>query len=380
MLCRLKSASSKRFSAYSDMTNLYVPQHIPNDESAVLVEWSVGNGEWVEADRIVCILEFSKATFDLPATEAGYLFHLRRPGDEVAVGAPLGYLSPTKEPVTEAARPDAAPGTPPASGPGKPTRKAAELMAAHGFTADLFPGLEIIREQDVRDRIAAQPAVPAGDWTAVPHSIRQKRLIRTITESHAAIPHSWVTLALDHSAVQQRIDAIREKTQSLISITDLLIFAVSRAVAECPAMNACFAETETRLFNKVNVGIAMNQDNGDLLVPVVAGADSLSLIQIAGRARQLQKKALRNTLAPEDMMGGTVTVTSLAGTGVVNVSPLIVPGQSCIVAVGDPVGIGGSAVRFLTAGFDHRVMNGNAAAKCLTVIDRIMRDDIHAAD
>jgi pyruvate dehydrogenase E2 component (dihydrolipoamide acetyltransferase) len=114
----------------------------------------------------------------------------------------------------------------------------------------------------------------------------------------------------------------------------------------------------------------MNQPNGDLVVAIVHGADRMALDELVGRIRGLQKKAVRHKLTPEELTGGSLTVTSLLGSGVHQVFPILVPGQSTIVALGDRAELSGQAVYNLTVAFDHRVLNGAEAAAYLAAVAR----------
>jgi pyruvate dehydrogenase E2 component (dihydrolipoamide acetyltransferase) len=121
----------------------------------------------------------------------------------------------------------------------------------------------------------------------------------------------------------------------------------------------------------------LNLENGDLVVPVIKDAPEKDLDQIVGEIRGFQKKALRRRLSPEDLSGATVAVTSLIGTGAHQVLPIIVPGQSAIVAIGDLFELGGLSLHSLTLAFDHRVLNGVEAAAFLAELsDRLQRSKL----
>ncbi len=149
---------------------LLVPRLCATEDRVTLVEWRVADGTRVDAEAPVAVLESSKATLELEAPRAGWLFHAARAGTEVAVGASIGAVA--EAPV----RPVAAP--PPAEAADVViTAPARALLEQHGLSAADFPGIRVLRASDVEARIgAAQPARapcfsgealdPAADWDA----------------------------------------------------------------------------------------------------------------------------------------------------------------------------------------------------------------------
>jgi len=353
-----------------------VPQETANDEQAFLVEWLVQDGEWVDHQQALCTLEFSKAVVEVAAPRGGYLFRLRGAGHDVTVGSSIAVISSSQERPSEGAVTSPAPAVEHrAEGTGTPTRKARELMDQHGLKPEQFPGISVIRErhvQTVLDRRGGEE--PAIASTRIELSPRQRRVAKVVAESAATIPHSYLGLPIDGAVLDERLMSLRSHTGTMVSLTDLLVYAVSRTAVDFPSMNAHFDNDGVRLYGPVNVGLTMNLANGDLLVPVIEGADKLDITNIAARARALQKKALRNMLAVQDLTGGTVTVTSLIGAGVSQVWPIILPKQSAIMAIGDPMPWRDGTLYFPTIAFDHRVLNGSQAAACLRAIVEAMVD------
>ena len=153
--------------------------------------------------------------------------------------------------------------------------------------------------------------------------------------------------------------------------------ALASLVQKHRRINAAWHEESILLHDRVSVGFALNLENGDLVVPVIKDAPEKDLDQIVGEIRGFQKKALRRRLSPEDLSGATVAVTSLIGTGAHQVLPIIVPGQSAIVAIGDLFELGGLSLHSLTLAFDHRVLNGVEAAAFLAELsDRLQRSKL----
>jgi pyruvate/2-oxoglutarate dehydrogenase complex dihydrolipoamide acyltransferase (E2) component len=160
-----------------------------------------------------------------------------------------------------------------------------------------------------------------------------------------------------------------------LSVSDLLMKTVAEQARKHRSANSAWQEGGILAYDHVSVGFALNQSNGNLLVPVVHEADQMTLPELVGRIRRLQVLAVRQKLSPSDLAGGTVTITSLVGTGVHSVLPILVPDQSAIVAIGDRWEGFGVTAYCLTVGFDHRVMNGAEAAEFLVAVAQVMEID-----
>jgi pyruvate dehydrogenase E2 component (dihydrolipoamide acetyltransferase) len=132
---------------------------------------------------------------------------------------------------------------------------------------------------------------------------------------------------------------------------------------------------QIKVFGSVNVGVATAVEEG-LIVPVIHNADSKSIVEVAHEARDLAEKARENRLVPDEVMGGTFTVTNLGMYGVDAFTPIINPPQSAILGVGriaeKPVAVDQQiAVRpmmTLSLTFDHRVLDGVVAAGFLKTL------------
>jgi acetyltransferase-like isoleucine patch superfamily enzyme len=140
----------------SEIAYLTAPREGVNDDVVRLVEWCVADGAQVAMNQTVAMIETTKATVDVVADHAGYLFRLADAGSEVPVGGPLAVISsrPERPAKSASAKP-----SPVASGQVVVTAKARPLLEQHHLTLDDFPGLSVIRAEDVQ-RLIAQRAAP----------------------------------------------------------------------------------------------------------------------------------------------------------------------------------------------------------------------------
>jgi pyruvate dehydrogenase E2 component (dihydrolipoamide acetyltransferase) len=160
-----------------------------------------------------------------------------------------------------------------------------------------------------------------------------------------------------------------------VSYNDFIIGACARALREVPQVNCRWTGKGTEPFPSIDIGLAVALDEG-LVVPVVRQADALTVTSIASVTRGLIEKARTRRLTPEDYGGGSLTITNLGMYGIDFFVPIINPGQSAILGVGqvaeEPlVYLGALAVRTvtrLTLSCDHRVVDGAVGARFLEAV------------
>ncbi|MBV9119072.1 MAG: 2-oxo acid dehydrogenase subunit E2 [Chloroflexi bacterium] len=179
---------------------------------------------------------------------------------------------------------------------------------------------------------------------------------------------------IDVQAAEEWRQHANEGRAQRLSWTHLVLFALSRALPKHPLLNAAVVDEEIRLFSEVNLGLAVNRPDGALLVPVIQGAQSLSLDEIAARSAELGAKTRDNRLAVADMTGGTFTLSSYGTLRAVRwAASIINPPQTAILGVGrveqrPVVRDGQLAVSWLlpfSLTYDHRAVNGVPAMELM---------------
>ncbi|PRQ07669.1 dihydrolipoamide acetyltransferase family protein [Enhygromyxa salina] len=204
----------------------------------------------------------------------------------------------------------------------------------------------------------------------------RKAIARRMTQSKQEVPHYYLTLEVDMGrAIGFRADYNAAIAPAKISFNDLIVKAVARALREFPAVNVSFAGAEFIRRGDVHVGVAVAVDDG-LIVPVIRFADQKSLESISSESRDLGGRARSKQLRPEEMSGGTFTVSNLGMFGIQEFAAVINPGEPGILAVGaiEPRAVvvdGQVAVRqrmTMTISADHRVTDGALAAQWLNLV------------
>jgi len=222
--------------------------------------------------------------------------------------------------------------------------------------------------------IAVEPVITGDGRREVALSQVRQTIARRLAQSAQEAPHFFTTAELDFTA------ALRALPKA-IGINNLLLYLTVQTLKDHPDLNATYENGRLYHYDHVNLGIAVARPDG-LIAPVLSRADDYSLAGLADRARDLIARARDNHLRPEELGGGTFTVSNL---GIVQqierFTAIINPPQVAILAVGAikerPVVIdGGLHIRttgYLTLSADHRIVDGLIAARFLESFDHCLQ-------
>jgi 2-oxoisovalerate dehydrogenase E2 component (dihydrolipoyl transacylase) len=232
---------------------------------------------------------------------------------------------------------------------------------------------------------ATMPMLPAGTGdVALGLTPMRRAIAKHMVESVHTSPHAWTTVEIDMTNVVKYRDSIKEsfKAREGIDITYLSFFikAVVDAVKQVPQVNSVWSDEQgTILKREVNVGIPIDIGEG-LIVPVIHGADNLSVTGIARKVYELAEKARAGKLTLPEIQGGTITVNNTGSLGVIMTHSIINQPQACLVTmeaiVKRPVVIDDAiAIRsmmYSTIALDHRILDGGVGARFLRVVKQAM--------
>ena len=166
-----------------------------------------------------------------------------------------------------------------------------------------------------------------------------------------------------------------------LSPLHLIIKAAAKALKEHPRLNALQMDEQIQLVEQINIGVAVALDEG-LITPVIRDADTKTLSQLANEGRELAGKTREGRAKPEDVTGGTFTITNLGAYDIDAFTPIINPPQVAILGVGRVVEkpivqegeVTKGAMMVLSLTFDHRVVDGAPAAEFLQTIKKNLED------
>ncbi|HVB09186.1 MAG TPA: dihydrolipoamide acetyltransferase family protein, partial [Bacillota bacterium] len=227
---------------------------------------------------------------------------------------------------------------------------------------------------------AASAPAPAGtdaggrpgwaDEELLPLTAMRRTIAERMAQSKREIPHAWMMTEADVTGLDRLREHVRAEFQRRegfdLTYFPFFIKVAIAAIHEFPAVNGHWTDQGVMVRRRINVGMAVGLEDG-LIVPVIRGADGLSIAGIARAARDLAMRAQAGKLQPDDVQGGTITLNNTGTFGSIASMPIIPPGQAGIVTmervVRRPavVGDGGIAVRSLVnicCSFDHRVLDG----------------------
>ena len=185
---------------------------------------------------------------------------------------------------------------------------------------------------DRRTEARPVPPAPTGD-VEKPLSLMRKTIARRLLESKTTIPHFYLTAEADMDAAMEFREQVSQVHGTKLSVNDLVLKAVALALRKMPEANASFGEEAITLHARVDIGMAVAIEDG-LVTPVIRDADKKTLGQIANEARELAGRARDRKLRPEEMTGGTFSVSNLGMLGITHFSAIINPPEAVILAVG----------------------------------------------
>ncbi len=213
-----------------------------------------------------------------------------------------------------------------------------------------------------------------------PFNGMRKVIAQRLTQSKQTIPHFYVTVPVDMSDLLKKRAQLK-KDGIGISVNVFIIKAVALALKEFPFVNAVCDGNSVSKKSKINIGMAVSVDNG-LVVPVIANAERKGLDEIQAESGELAEKARSGKLTPNEMKGGTFTISNMGMMNVECFQAIVNPGESAILAVASctptPVVRNGEIVvrdiMKITVSADHRVVDGAMAAEFVNCIRQKLED------
>jgi pyruvate dehydrogenase E2 component (dihydrolipoamide acetyltransferase) len=363
-------------------------------ETGKVLRWLKSEGDAVVKGEPLLEIETDKVTVELEAPADGTLAAVSADeGDDVPVGQAIAYILVAGEHAPETTALVAAGAVAPAAvvgevaratvDGGRPRRalaspKARRIAATLGIDLATLAGTGpngAIVAADVESG-TAEPAEPA------PLSPVWRVMAERTTASWQTTPHFYLRRAVDASRLQSWRDSVRSRPNGdAVTHTDLLVKLVAEALRRHPRVNSMWRDGAIVPGSGINVAIAVATDDG-LIVPVVHGADRLELAEVAARRREVVAAAREGRLRPEDVSGGTFTISNLGMYGVDSFDAIINAPQAAILAVGRIadriVAVDGQpAVRpvlELSVSFDHRVIDGARGAEFLDTLASLMEE------
>ena len=230
---------------------------------------------------------------------------------------------------------------------------------------------------EIEDTVAVTPSYTTS-YTDVKLPNIRKLIAKSMCASLSEMAQLTLNSSFDASAVLKFRKNLKENAQILglenITLNDIILYATAKTLKNHKDANAHYlGETGViRYFNNVNLGVAVDTERG-LVVPTIFNADSLSLNELSKQSKQIVNAAKSGSIDPDNLKGGTFTVTNLGSFGIESFTPVINPPQTCILGVNNITRrikqVGGQDIFYdcmsLSLTFDHRALDGAPAARFL---------------
>ena len=386
-------------------------------EEGKIVEWKKKEGDLVQKNELLVIIESDKIALEYEAPESGVLAKIIvPPGGSVAVEQPICMLTEPGEKLEGAAlmptpessvqgqwKPEALPSSPSSAGntteEGKSVKVvplvrklAAELGIPLSEVKGTGPGGRLTKDDllkytEERSRSASQPGVPSEKILVPSAGTAGERRVKTViplTGTRGTIAKRMTASFQNPQGTQFReIDitetlalrdllkeGIEKRTGQKLTFTALLVKTLVRALQEHPLLNSIIEDGQIKIIENINVGIASAIEEG-LIVPVIHNVQSMSLSQIATALAAIAEKARSKKLAVADISGGTFTITNMGIYQAEHFIPLLNPPELAILGVGaiqkkavvinDEIQI--RPILPLSLALDHRAIDGAPAAQ-----------------
>lgn len=229
---------------------------------------------------------------------------------------------------------------------------------------------------EIKEEVKTVAAPVADDLRAYdeePFSNVRKVIAKSMHASLSEMAQLTLNSSFDATNLLAYRKKLKENGEALglskITINDMVLYAVARILPNYPEINANVVDNTFRKFRHANVGMAVDTERG-LLVPVLFGAEKMTLAELSAQTKTLAGKAREGKLSPDEMSGGSFTVSNLGSMGVESFTPVINPPQTAILGVCCTVNrlkADGSVypAMGLSLTFDHRAVDGAPAAKFL---------------
>jgi len=390
------------------MIDIKIPTVGESISEVTLVKWMKKEGDYVNMDEVLCELESEKATFELPADKAGVLHIVAQEGATLLIGdvackidetaaKPEGVAAPA--PKAEAPKKEEKPAANAAPAKETPQSDVKATPVAQAIMSDkqVKPAevkgsgsMGRIMKHDVLDAIA-NPGRKSGDAAFTRNERREKmsNLRKTVSRRLVEAKNSTAMLTTFNEVDMTRImdirkqykDSFKESHGVNLGFMSFFTKAACIALQEWPAVNAYIDGDSLVYHDYCDISIAVSAPKG-LVVPVIRNAESMSMSDIEKKVVELAKKARDNKLSPDEMAGGTFTLTNGGVFGSLMSTPIINIPQSAILGMHKiqdrPMAINGKVeirpMMYLAVSYDHRIIDGRESVGFLVRVKELLEN------
>ena len=389
--------------------DVVMPQLGETVSEGTVTAWHKAAGDPVRVDETLFEVSTDKVDTEVPAPADGVLSEiLVEAGTTVPVGTPLAVIADAGDSAPAPAPTAAAPTAKPAEGrsmpldsvprqdsDGRPLSPAVRrLIAEHGLDVAAISGTGRdgrITRQDVEALLAPE----AAGSDLVPLSRMRRQIGEHMVRSKATSPHVLQAVEVDFHAVDRARglhgEAWKAKEGFSLSYLPFIAFATCRSIPDFPHVNASIEGENLRVHSGVHLGIAVDLGPGGLMAPVIRDAQEMDVRALARAIRRVANAARDGSIGPDDLAGGTYTISNSGTFGTLITAPIINQPQVAILSTdgvskkpavvetgaGDAIAI--RPIGVLAQSFDHRAIDGAYSAGFLARVREILEGTDWAA-
>ncbi len=370
------------------MVDILMPQLGESIAEGTIIKWMIPPGGRIEKDQPLLEVETDKVSLEIPSPATGVLSEvLVQAGQTVPIGTLLGRLEsepPSTGVINRVGGVVVRPMAPPAAGPDHYSPAVRQLAKEYGVDLSQVPGTGAggrVTKKDVLDFVARRTAdrglqtaeAPPTGEEILPLTQMRKTIAERMVKSRQTSAHVATFFEADFSAIA------RFREERSLTYLPFVINAVTRAIKDVPILNSSWGDQGIIVKKDIHIGVAVALEDG-LLVPVVRHADRKGLLQLGQEIADLAERARTKKLNPEEVQGGTFTITNHGRFGSLFSTPIIHQPQIAILGVGavqkraivinDAIAI--RPMCYLSLSFDHRVIDGATADQFMAKVKQYL--------
>ena len=359
-----------------------------------IAQWLVEDGDYVEKDQEIAEVDSDKATLALPAEESGTIKLVAEEGDTVEVGQVVCIIdtdgvgeAKTTAPAQESAPAVSAP-SPTKSVDAKATPLAKAIISQNDLSAKDVKGSgeggKILKEDVMEAMVSVKTDGPRGTERKKMSMLRRKvaqRLVSVKNETAMLTTFNEVDMSAIFAIRKEYKEAFKDKYDVSLGFMSFFTKAITTALMEFPDVNAQIDGKEVIYHNYADISIAVSAPKG-LMVPVIRNAELMNFKEVESEVKRLALRARDGKITPDEMLGGTFTITNGGVFGSMLSTPIINPPQSAILGMHNiverPVAVNGKVeirpIMYVALSYDHRIIDGRESVGFLVRVKECLED------
>ena len=379
------------------LLEMKVPSPGESISEVEIAQWLVEDGDYVEKDQEIAEVDSDKATLALPAEESGIIKLVAEEGDTVEVGQVVCIIDTdgVGEAKTTAPTQAEAPVATSTPSPSKAVdAKATPLAKAIISQNDLSPkdvkgsgeGGKILKDDVMEAMASVKTDGPRGMERKKMSMLRRKvaqRLVSVKNETAMLTTFNEVDMTAIFDIRKEYKEAFKEKYDVSLGFMSFFTKAITTALMEFPDVNAQIDGKEVIYHNYADISIAVSAPKG-LMVPVIRNAELMNFKEVEAEVKRLALRARDGKITPDEMLGGTFTITNGGVFGSMLSTPIINPPQSAILGMHNiverPMAVNGKVeirpIMYVALSYDHRIIDGRESVGFLVRVKECLEDPI----